>query len=196
VIKNVIKTWLKLALNRGVGSQFGEDKIIVSLLPERGTYLDVGAYHPHLYSNTYGLYRKGWSGTAVEPNPDMAVLWKLFRPRDAFLNVAVGNRGKATYYMYKDGAYNGFEKLDDRPVVAQRELQVVPLSDFLKADVDFLNIDCEGMDYEILQTHDWLKKPKVITIEGNEGGDSHQFLINKGYALKAKAGMTLIYKLL
>jgi len=195
VIKNVIKTWLKLALNRGVGSQFGEDKIIVSLLPERGTYLDIGAYHPHLYSNTYKLYRKGWSGTAVEPNPDMAILWKLFRPRDTFLNCAVGKHGSATYYMYKDGAYNGFEKLNNRPVTSQKTLAIAPLSDFLKSDVDFLNIDCEGMDYEILQTHDWVIKPKVIAVEGEEGRDSHQFLIKKGYALKAKAGATLIFEL-
>jgi FkbM family methyltransferase len=166
VIKNVIKTWLKLALNRGVGSQFGEDKIIVSLLPERGTYLDIGAYHPHLYSNTYKLYKKGWSGTAVEPNPHMALLWKLFRPRDTFLNCAVGKPGSTTYYMYADGAYNGFERLDNRPVVAQKTLKILPLSDFLKHDVDFLNIDCEGMDYEILQTHDWVIKPKMIAIEG------------------------------
>src|SRR6266404_5627195 len=92
---NILKTAVKRILGRGQGSQFGEDKIVASLLPEKGTYLDIGAYHPHLYSNTYLLYKKGWSGTVVEPNPDMFVLWRVFRPKDTFVNCAVGSRGTA-----------------------------------------------------------------------------------------------------
>jgi FkbM family methyltransferase len=191
----IIKTFVKLLLGRGVGSQFGEDKIIADLLPKKGIYLDIGAYHPHLYSNTFLLYKKGWSGVAVEPNSDMGILWKLFRPRDTFVNAAAGKAGSATYYRYQDGAYNGFKKEEGRPIKDETMLEIKPLSDFLKTNVDLINIDCEGMDYEILQTHDWVIKPQVIAIEGEEGGEAHIFLLSKGYTLKTKAGMTLIYVL-
>jgi hypothetical protein len=59
MLKNILKTFVKLILNRGVGSQFGEDKVLLTILPKKGRYVDVGAYHPHLYSNTYALYRGG-----------------------------------------------------------------------------------------------------------------------------------------
>src|SRR5262249_16939054 len=101
-----------------------------------------------------------------------------------------------TYYMYDDGAYNGFAPMNDRPIKLKRELGIQPLSEFLRSPVDFLNIDCEGMDYEILKTHDWAHKPAVIATEGKEGEEAGRFLASKGYALHSKAGMTLIYKLI
>ena len=57
---------------------------------ERGFYVDVGAYHPKLLSNTYLFYKKGWRGICVDPNPEMASLFRVARPRDVFLNVGVG----------------------------------------------------------------------------------------------------------
>jgi len=41
-------------------SQFGEDRMIEHFTAySGGTYVDVGANHPVLYSNTYKLYLKG-----------------------------------------------------------------------------------------------------------------------------------------
>ncbi len=65
-MKSIIKTALKRLLKRGIGSQFGEDALLGKILPAHGFYVDVGVYHPHLYSNTYALYKKGWSGIAIE----------------------------------------------------------------------------------------------------------------------------------
>ena len=191
----IIKTFIKLLLGRGIGSQFGEDEVLVSLLPAKGTYVDVGAYHPHLYSNTYRLYRKGWSGVAIDPNPDMRILWRLFRHRDPFINCAIGNKGTAVYYMHRDPAYNGFVQQGSNPLVGTKIIEVRPLSHFLKAPIDLLNIDCEGMDYEVLQTHDWAISPSVIAIEAQEHGPAHQLLLSRGYELYAKKGLTLIFRL-
>jgi len=72
-------------------SQSGEDVILGELLPEqRGTYVDVGAAHPRLGSNTYILYRRGWQGTLVEPNPDSAKTLRKARPRDRVVEAAAG----------------------------------------------------------------------------------------------------------
>ena len=61
----------------------GEDKILLDLLPERGTYLDIGAHHPFWGSNTALLYLRGWFGVNVDKKGKWQ--FKLFRPRDKFI---------------------------------------------------------------------------------------------------------------
>jgi FkbM family methyltransferase len=194
MVKNILKTFVKLILNRGVGSQFGEDKVLLTILPKKGRYVDVGAYHPHLYSNTYALYRGGWSGIAIEPNPKLGILWKIFRPRDKFVNAAIGSRGVPTYYMFKDPAYNGFSMIPNSPLVATKQIPTVPLRQIIKEPIDLLCVDCEGMDYEVLQTHDWTIKPSVVVVEDKDGGECQRFLEEKGYTLYQKCALSLIFK--
>src|SRR4051812_40394323 len=115
-IGDAVRTLFKLLCRRGIEtsySQDGEDMLIWSLLRgTTGTYIDVGAYHPVLYSNTYGLYRKGWKGIVIDANDRFRPLYRLLRPRDRFIHAAVGKEEKKrTYYRYADGAYN---TLDDR----------------------------------------------------------------------------------
>lgn len=189
----MLKTLIKLLLDRGVGSQFGEDRILASFLPDKGFYVDVGAYHPHLYSNTYRLYQKGWSGICVDPNPSTRRLFRLFRPRDSYFTAGVGVKGHRLYFQHKDGAYNGFSQHPTQPLIGTTEVPIWPLLTFINRPVDFLNVDCEGMDLEVLQTHDWKIKPTVIAVEGKRGSKVENFLIEKGYSLKAIAGETLIF---
>ncbi len=72
-------------------SQFGEDVAVFNLLgrQKNGIYVDIGAFHPKVFSNTYLFYKLGWRGICVEPNPE--VWWKfwLVRPRDVFVNCGV-----------------------------------------------------------------------------------------------------------
>lgn len=188
----ILKTLVKLILGRGIGSQFGEDKFLLTILPKKGIYVDIGCYHPHLYSNTYRLYKKGWEGVAVDPNPDMKALWRIFRPRDRFLNAAVGSGKDITYYRYQDGAYNGFERLN-KPVKDQVQIKTIPLSQLIPSGtIHFLNVDAEGMDKEILQSYDWKTKPQVIAVEGD---DSDELLKGKGYHHLKTLGKTVIYSL-
>ena len=69
-------------------TQVGNDK-----KKRNGIYVDVGAYHPKLFSNTYLFYKKGWRGICVDPNPEVGKMFRLARPRDVFLNVGVGDVG-------------------------------------------------------------------------------------------------------
>ena len=72
-------------------SQSGEDIVLAELLPDRrGLYVDVGAAHPRLGSNTYFLYRRGWDGLLVEPNPRIAADLRKARPRDRVIQAAAG----------------------------------------------------------------------------------------------------------
>src|SRR5438045_8009791 len=64
-------------------SQFGEDLAVLRHFEDRvGYFVDVGAHHPIRLSNTYLLYRCGWSGINVDANPDGIELFRKKRPRD------------------------------------------------------------------------------------------------------------------
>ena len=94
-------------------SQYGEDLLLaVTLLPgRRGRYVDVGAYHPWRASNTYKLYLRGWSGVTIEPNPDVAGLFRRKRPRDIHVVGGVAaSRTALTYHRFVEAKLNTFSE--------------------------------------------------------------------------------------
>lgn len=212
-----VKTLLKLLLGRGVRksySQFGEDAIVQALCKRtRGTYLDIGTYHPVLYSNTYALYRRGWRGVVVDPNVSLAPLYALMRPRDTFITAAVGQKeGSGTYYTFSDGAYNTFnaesleacKKLPWLRYLGSVESRIISLSRIVREnnieEIDFLTIDVEGNDFEVLQSYDWSVRPRVIAIESGDfnpdapqENEIYRFLRSKNYRLTGLSGATLLW---
>lgn len=50
-------------------SQFGEQPFILANTPLKGKFLDIGAWHPTIFSNTRALFDQGWSGVLIEPSP-------------------------------------------------------------------------------------------------------------------------------
>jgi FkbM family methyltransferase len=181
-------------------SQSGEDGILRSLFKNKkdGIYVDVGAYHPHLYSNTYALYRAGWHGLAIDPNPRTAALFKLFRPRDKFVCAGIGE-GTMTYHVYKEGAYNGFKEVDRSVLLKKYPVNLSSLAHILRehsvTKIDLLNVDVEGLDFEVVKSHDWSLKPKVIVIETALGTPIQFFLEEKGYKVVATTNNNLILRL-
>ncbi len=208
---------LKLLLGKGTVrsySQDGEDILAgVFLRNPKGTYVDVGAYHPVLYSNTYSFYRRGWSGLVIDANQSLRPLYRFFRPRDTFANAGVAREvGEHAYHEFSDGAYNTFSdeeavtrKAQNYPTYLRtRTLPLRPLRDIIKdagiTQVDFLSIDIEGLDMEALESYDWDMPPRVIAIEDNTFSvekaslsPAYLFLTAKGYILGALAPRTLIF---
>lgn len=216
--REYVKTLAKLLLGRGKRlsyAQQGEDAVLQGMLKwvSHGVYVDVGAYHPTLYSNTYAFYKKGWRGIVIDPNSDMRPLYALLRPRDTFVHTAIGaTTEERPYYMFADGSYNGFDEarahgwkelrgLDIREV---RLVSFKPLSHILREQkiekIDFLNIDVEGLDLEVLRTHDWSVETRVIAIEDDDfdpdkprESEIYNYLHEKGYVLGGLAGLTLLF---
>ncbi len=90
------KSWLKLTpvydfFGKRSYSQSGEDVVVDSILnrQKKGFYVDIGAFHPKVFSNTYLFYKRGWRGVCVEPNPEAKWKFEMVRPRDTFVNVGV-----------------------------------------------------------------------------------------------------------
>lgn len=203
-MKDILKTALKLILRKGTFlsySQFGEDAVVMPLFrgQRTGIYIDVGAYRPHLYSNTYAFYKKGWKGLVVDPNIRTKRLFTMFRPRDLFVLGGVGTQGTRTYHFYEDEAYNGFTEL----AVKSRLLKTYPvgvetLGEIIKrydiSHIDLLNIDAEGMDEEIVRSYDWSVYPTVILVESPKDSLLEEMIRERGYDLIASTGSTLIFR--
>lgn len=164
-------------------SQEGEDLILRRLFDGRraGFYVDVGAHHPLRFSNTYFFYRLGWRGIDIEPDPEIALAFRLFRPRDLYLQAGVAESpGKLTYFRFDDAALNTFdrelarqrEQVAGRRALPPLEVPVERLDGILdrllppSTVIDFLSVDVEGMDLAVLRSNDWARfRPRCVLAE-------------------------------
>lgn len=160
----------------------GEDMVLRALLQarDRGFYVDVGAHHPRRFSNTFYFYRNGWRGLNLDPLPGTADLFRKARPHDRSLEIGVGlARDDIVYYMFEDAAYNTFdERIKESRVSAglrlkgTKRIQVFPLAEVLSQHlavgqkIDFLSVDVEGFDLQVLQSNNWEKyRPDFVVVE-------------------------------
>lgn len=195
-----------------------EDVMLRSLFPAnyKGFYIDVGAHHPYRISNTFLLFKSGWSGVNIDANPETISLYRKARPNDINLNIGVGlHEETLSYYRFSDPAVNTFveeaaEKFKNKSWIeylGTTKIQVVTLETILNQHVkpeqviDVLSVDVEGFDLDVLKSNDWRKfRPKVIVVEAHdfnlEKMNEHpiyQFLHEKGYALKFVMKFSLIF---
>src|SRR6185312_5485470 len=99
-------------------SQGGEDIILMeilkgyNLLRSDGFFVDVGAYHPFNGSNTYELYKLGWSGINIEARPGSKKLFDECRPLDINLEMGVtlADEILTYYYISESSPMNSFSK--------------------------------------------------------------------------------------
>lgn len=200
-------------------AQSGED-IIADLelgKKRKGVYIDVGAFHPKLFSNTYVFYKRGWRGICIEPRPEAKEDFFRVRNRDVFVSMGVGaKKDVLEYFEFNDGAANTFsrETAEKNIKEAGRKLRrkinvaVMPLRDILASNgmegvkIDLMSVDVEGMDLEVLQSNDWEKfRPKLIICEDLEFDFKKpqksgvvKYLMGLGYSLVAKTPYSLVMK--
>lgn len=200
-------------------SQEGEDMILRRYFDttKPGFYVDVGAHHPFRFSNTYFFYRQGWRGINIDPLPEVMKLFEATRPRDISLNVGVSTQtGAMTYYMFNEPALNTFDRIlaesritDTYKLLGDRQVKVLPLSMLLQQyvheyeTIDFLSVDVEGHDLEVLKSNDWSKfRPKVVLVEclmpssidDLKDDEVFRFMSGNGYRLVAKSLYSCFFK--
>ena len=167
---------------RGSYSQHGEDAYVADFFAKRthGFYLDIGASHPFRISNTYLLYRSGWRGVTVEPIPRLGKLHRRWRPRDTLLPVAVGRAtGTLEFFEMTPSVLSTLDRevatryvADRRAVLFQKySIDVAPINHVFEqasaiAPIDFVSMDIEGMDTEVLSEVDFSRfRPALFCIE-------------------------------
>lgn len=163
-------------------SQEGEDIVLSRIFEKKrkGFYVDVGAYHPFRFSNTYLFYKKGWSGSNIDANPESIKLFNKFRSRDINVNVGIGTGETLVYYMFNEPALNTFvkelaeqySKIPGYKIIKTVPIKTATLSqvftEFLPKGqhIDFMSVDCEGLDLVVLKSNDWSKyRPTVLVVE-------------------------------
>jgi FkbM family methyltransferase len=156
-----------------------EDVLLGRVLPEpQGFYIDVGANHPVFHSVTKLFSERGWRGINVEPSPAVFRHLSDDRPRDINLNVGLGS-SDGMLSFYESTTLHGWSTF--RPelcqhyrnhgmTVAERLVPVTTLAkvceEHVQGTIDFLKIDAEGFEREILLGADFSRwRPRVLVVE-------------------------------
>ena len=196
-------------------AQNAEDVVLARLFAGRtgGRYVDVGAGDPVEASVTKHFYDIGWRGVNVEPVPSLAGKLAAARPEDVTLPVAVGAKAGTAVLHVVAGEW-GWSTLDDQLAGTYRrahgwevhdiEVELVTLAAILDdhpGQVDFLKIDVEGAEQDVIEGADWTRhRPRVIVVEATEPGaptPSHQgwepVLLDAGYRCALFDGLNRFY---
>ena len=91
-------------------SQFGEGMWLAEYFADKsdGFYVDVGAYDPFNASNTLLLYRRGWSGINIEPDPAALARLRRSRRRDTNLGLVISDVSGDAFFLL-DGSFSTIE---------------------------------------------------------------------------------------
>lgn len=200
-------------------SQHGDDMMVLNIFRllkiARPSYLDIGAHHPFNISNTTLLYQRGCRGINVEANPNLIQSFYEERPEDINICIGIGCKiGELPFYMIdKSSGRNSFDKeavdsfvkrYPDLRISEVMKVPVITLDKLIDTYAngefpDYLTIDIEGLDYDVLDSYDLnINGPKVITVEVEfAGGDMKnsikQLLEKKGYFVYCRTGANVIF---
>ena len=171
-------------------AQNHEDVLLDRLFPRglTGVYVDVGANDPVKNSITKHFYDLGWHGVNIEPAADPFKRLAEARPRDVNLNVGLSDHvGTLTLYEFPPdlSAVSTFSEEQaewhrdaglasvGQPVTVTTLAKVFEehLVDQDGADVtvDFLSVDVEGHERQVLVGGDWARwRPRVVVVEATQ----------------------------
>ena len=159
-------------------AQNGEDVVLDRVFAGRtdGFYVDIGSCHPLHDSVTLAFYERGWSGVNVEPDRGLYAQFLTDRPRDANVCAAVTQtKGRVTYFPTGTRGHGTV----DPTLAAERSagdagarVPAITLSDLLDyygpedRPIDFLKIDVEGWEAEVIASGDWARhRPRIVLVE-------------------------------
>lgn len=171
---------------------------------KKGFYVDIGAYNPIRGSNTYLLYRKGWSGINIDADENSIKMFNILRRNDYNFNYAISSSKKKEVKLFYEKNSSviktivpkfrnlTLKKFKIKKVKVSTFDNLIKKTNFYKKRIDFLNIDCEGSDLDVLKSVDVkIYKPRIICIEINvlleksiKKSKIYKYLIKNNYTLK------------
>ncbi|MDR3339340.1 MAG: FkbM family methyltransferase [Candidatus Symbiothrix sp.] len=215
---------VKKLFSRHYYSEDGEDVLLETFYEHignsyKGFYIDIGAYHPIIFSNTQLFYEKGWRGINIDATPGAMKIFNRLRSRDINIEAGVSNAyGELEFYYYgKYSTGNTFSKSlsQERDDFIKFEkiirVKVQPINDLLEKylpqgqHIDFISMDVEDFEWIILETFDFEKyAPDYFLIEeleyenkdfmGYNATQIYTHLKAKGYMVVAKTRRTVFFK--
>jgi len=201
-------------------SQCGQDKYINEHIfknKKKGVFVEIGAHDGISYSNSYYFEKKlGWTGICVEPHPARYI--DLTTNRSCIcVQACVSNVNGEADFLMVEGAPEQLSGLKDKydprhSARIDRELELdggskqvikvdcITFNDLMEMCginyVDFISIDTEGNEIDIIRSIDFDKYYiNIILVERNFGDEGmSKFLYKKGFDLIEKIGADCIYK--
>ena len=161
---------------RTVYANWGVDIVVNAIFKNKnkGIYIDIGCHHPLINNNTYMLYKRGWSGINIDLDYSSIEMFNYFRPNDFNYKVALSSKkGEANLFFFHNRApKNTLNKANGKGAKLVKKIKTDTLDNIIKhsklsiKEIDFLSIDVEGNELEILKGLNIKKyKPKVIVLE-------------------------------
>jgi FkbM family methyltransferase len=165
----------------------------------KGFFVEVGANQPQQGSQTWQFEQAGWNGVLVEPQPDLAE--RLGQARRArVISAACSSPRNAGSHMtlHVLGPHSSLNpELAVTGVKAQSmvEVPVRTLDDILDeagapSPIDFVSIDVEGHEVEVLSGFDIARwRPRLLLIEDHVTSlATHRYVTQAGYRLIRRTG--------
>jgi FkbM family methyltransferase len=171
-----------------------EDVVLAKLFEgqKTGFYIDVGGGHAIADNVSYLFYERGWHGLVVEPQTHLGALYQQVRPRDILISRLLGHE-EGSLELFEADVFHGLSTASKSHAEAAKKAGIAgkfikkPVTTLAKiaADhaprtIDFLKIDVEGHEAEVLSGNDWKRfRPRVILVEAVEPitneDSSHRF---------------------
>lgn len=150
--------------------------------------------------------------------PNSMAEFNLVRKRDINLEIAISNEEETKlFYIFNETALNTLNKEEALSkdgkngfkIIQTIEVKTLKLETIFNQyigsnEIDFISIDTEGNDLNVLKSNDWKKyKPKLILVEELKNKQFHDlinselvtFLKEHNYSIVAKTINTLFFKL-
>lgn len=197
----------------GYYSQAGQDKWIAEHLyfgKKEGVFVDIGAHDGIAFSNTYFFEKMGWNGFAIEPNPEVYARLANNRRCTVINGCIAPKTGKNIFRVvtgYPEMLSGLVSEYDvrhleriEREILLHDgtykdiELTCYSFNDLMDnnciTNIDYLNIDVEGVEYKILSSIDFDRITiGALSVENNYiDCKIPELLIRSGFKLCAIAG--------
>ena len=201
-------------------SQYNQDRYLNENFfqnKKKGVFVDIGAYDGIEGSNTY-FYEKelGWTGLCIEPIPNIynrlvknrtcksvcAAAWKentfkTFKLIDGYSEML---SGIVDCYDAKHVQRIDEEAKQKQQIIKDVEIKCLDINELLEKNklfnIDFLSIDVEGSEYEILNHINFdLFNIEYIVAENNyKSSKLIDLMTSKGYSLVATLNIDNVFK--
>ncbi len=187
-------------------SQAGEDKAVYEAFFEKpkvrnGFFVELGAFDGLNLSNTkFFEDYLGWKGLLIEPTPGEFEKLTHNRPRCILVNAAVSAAEGEVSFLGTGGTAGMIHTMSNASIQKEHAdsgarpymVPSMPFRNMLHRSgvksIDFLSVDVQGAEFEVLSTFDWDIPTHIIAIELDGSNPSKD---QKCRALLAQNGFKL-----
>jgi len=177
---------------------------------KNGFFIDIGAYDGIIGSNTYIFEQIGWKGICIEPQPNIFRQLKRNRKCDLY-NIALSSHSSENVEFFQahnapalSGINEGMEDTHKNWAKEYGKVDIIKIRtvtfDKLMENypdlkyIDFISIDVEGHEMEILETINFEKyKFGLITIENSDPEKIKNLMCKNGYKKFMEVGVDIMF---